>query len=128
MNGTKYLYSDFSRVDGRITEGSNVVGRGRAYTKENVFVIETLDLVEEELRSFNGLLNDINPNYIIVDGYALSVDANTHMYCEDTRIGDYVSGLYKNDIFGNMYVTEFGPLSCERTDAVRVETGIADNN
>ena len=128
VNGTKYLYSDFSRVDGRITEGSNVVGRGRAYTKENVFVIETLDLVEEELRSFNGLLNDINPNYIIVDGYALSVDANTHMYCEDTRIGDYVSGLYKNDIFGNMYVTEFGPLSCERTDAVRVETGIADNN
>ena len=43
--------------------------------------------------------------------------------CEDIRIGDYVSGLYRTEN-GTMIAAEFGPLSCERNEITRTDTGI----
>ena len=123
VSGTKYMLADFSRIEAGINENTRVIGKGRAYTKENVLVVETLQAVRETLTPFSGLVDDLGTDYVIIDGHALSIDSETQRYCEDIRTGDYVSGLYRTEN-GTMIVTEFGPLSCERSEITRTDTGI----
>ena len=127
VNGIRYMLADFSRVDQSIAAGTAVTGKGRAYAKENVLVIESLEKVEETLIPFSGLVDDLGSDYVIIDGHALAVTADTQFYCEDTRTGDYVSGLYRMEN-GKMTVSEFGPLSCERNERSRTDTGIVEGN
>ncbi len=126
VNGSRYMLADFSKVGAGISQGARVTGTGRAYTKENVLVIETLEQIPDEQLPFNGLIDDIGNDYVIIDGHALVIDENTKFYCDDTRVGDYVSGLYTADSLNRMYVTEFGPLSCERDVITRVDSGIVN--
>ena len=123
VSGTRYMLADFSRIEAGIGENTKVTGKGRAYTKENVLVVETLQAVKETLTPFSGLMDDMGTDYVIIDGHALSIDGETQRYCEDIRIGDYVSGLYRTEN-GTMIASEFGPLSCERNGAERTDTGI----
>lgn len=124
VNGVRYMLADFSQVASDITVGSKVSGKGRAYTKENVLVAETLTKLSETTMPFNGLVDDLGDDYVIIDGHALVLDKTTQFYCVDTRVGDYVSGLYTVDAQNRMHVTEFGPLSCERDVITRTDTGI----
>ncbi|MBQ6342255.1 MAG: hypothetical protein IJI41_03925 [Anaerolineaceae bacterium] len=126
VSGTRYMLADFSRIEAGIGENNRVIGKGRAYTKENVLVVETLQAVKETLTPFSGLVDDLGSDYVIIDGHALVVDSETQCYCEDIRTGDYVSGLYRTEN-GTMVVTEFGPLSCERSGIERTDTGIVGN-
>ena len=123
VSGTRYMLADFSRIEAGIGENTRVTGKGRAYTKENVLVVETLQAVNETLTPFSGLVDDLGDDYVIIDGHALSIDSKTQRYCEDIRTGDYVSGLYRTEN-GRMIATEFGPLSCERNEITRTDTGI----
>ena len=126
VSGTRYMLADFSRIEAGIGENTKVIGKGRAYTKENVLVIETLKAVKETLTPFSGLVDDLGSDYVIIDGHALSIDSETQRYCEDIRTGDYVSGLYRTEN-GTMIAAEFGPLSCERNEITRTDTGIVEN-
>ena len=127
VSGTRYMLADFSRVETGIGENTRVIGKGRAYTKENVLVVETLQAVKETLTPFSGLVDDLGADYVIIDGHALVIDAETQRYCEDIRTGDYVSGLYRTEN-GTMIAAEFGPLSCERNEITRTDTGIVESN
>ena len=124
--GTRYMLADFSRIEAGIGENTRVIGKGRAYTKENVLVVETLQAVKETLTPFSGLVDDMGTDYVIIDGHALAINSETQRYCEDIRNGDYVSGLYRTEN-GTMIVAEFGPLSCERNEITRTDTGIVEN-
>ncbi len=123
VSGNKYMLADFSRIEAGIGENTRVTGKGRAYTKENVMVVESLQAVRETLTPFSGLVDDLGADYVIIDGHALAVTSETHRYCEDIRTGDYVSGLYRTEN-GTMTAAEFGPLSCERNEITRTDTGI----
>ena len=126
VSGTRYMLADFSRIESGIGENTSVIGKGRAYTKENVLVVETLQTVKETLTPFSGLVDDLGTDYVIIDGHVLVIDSETQRYCEDIRTGDYVSGLYRTEN-GKMIATEFGPLSCERDEITRTDTGIVGN-
>ena len=126
VSGTRYMLADFSRIEAGITENTRVTGKGRAYTKENVLVVETLQAVKETLTPFSGLVDDLGFDYVIIDGYAMAIDSETQRYCEDIRTGDYVSGLYRTEN-GTMIAAEFGPLSCDRNEITRTDTGIVGN-
>lgn len=126
VSGTRYMLADFSRIESGIGENARVIGKGRAYAKENVLVVETLQLVKDTLTPFSGLVDDFGTDYVIIDGHALVIDSETQRYCEDIRMGDYVSGLYRTEN-GKMIVAEFGPLSCERDEITRTDTGIVEN-
>ena len=123
ISGTRYMLADFSRIESGISENTRVIGKGRAYTKENVLVVETLQAVKETLTPFSGLVDDLGTDYVIIDSHALVVDSETQRYCEDIRTGDYISGLYRMEN-GALIVTEFGPLGCERSEITRTDTGI----
>ena len=127
VEGTRYMLADFSRIEAGIAENTRVIGKGRAYTKENVLVVESLQAVRETLTPFSGVVDDLGNDYVIIDGHVLAIDGETQFYCEDTRTGDYVSGLYRPEN-GTMVVTEFGPLSCERSGIERTDTGIVGSN
>ncbi len=126
VSGTRYMLADFSRIEAGIGENTKVIGKGRAYTKENVLVVETLQAVKETLTPFSGLVDDLGSDYVIIDGHALTIDCETQRYCEDIRTGDYVSGLYRTEN-GMMIAAEFGPLSCDRNEITRTDTGIVEN-
>ncbi len=126
VSGTRYMLADFSRIEAGIGENTKVIGKGRAYTKENVLVVETLQAVKETLTPFSGLVDDLGTDYVIIDGHAQSIDSETQRYCEDIRTGDYVSGLYRIEN-GTMITAEFGPLSCDRNEITRTDTGIVGN-
>ena len=126
VSGTRYMLADFSRIEAGISNNTRVIGKGRAYTKENVLVVESLQAVKETLTPFSGLVDDLGTDYVIIDGHALAISDETKRYCEDIRTGDYVSGLYRTEN-GTMIATEFGPLSCERNEITRTDTGIVDN-
>ena len=123
VSGTRYMLADFSRIEAGIGENSRVDGKGRAYSKENVLVVESLQAVSETLTPFSGLVDDLGSDYVIIDGHAFIIDSETQRYCADIRTGDYVSGLYRTEN-RTMVMTEFGPLSCERTEAERTDSGI----
>ena len=126
VSGTRYMLADFSRIEAGIGENTRVIGKGRAYAKENVLVLETLQAFRETLTPFSGLVDDLSTDYVIIDGHALAINEETQRYCEDIRTGDYVSGLYRIEN-GTMIASEFGPLSCERNEITRKDTGIVGN-
>ena len=126
VGGSRYMLADFSRIGPDISEGISVTGRGRAYKKENVLVVESLKAVEETYFPFSGLIDDLGSSYVIIDGQSMFLANETEKYCEDIRSGDYVSGLFREEN-GEKIVTEFGPLSCERNGIARTAAGIVGN-
>ena len=90
VSGTRYMLADFSRIEAGISNNTRVIGKGRAYTKENVLVVESLQAVKETLTPFSGLVDDLGTDYVIIDGHALAISDETKRYCEDIRTGDYV--------------------------------------
>lgn len=126
VNGIKYHLAASSRIQADLTNGDRVIGTALNSLTKDLLVISEMTRVDEQMIPFSGLINDLDEDYAIIDGMTYEIDQYTQWYCDDTRIGDSVSGVAMGDDLGTVRIKEFGPVSCNRIDAERQDSGIVN--